>query len=405
MRLVAVNHLHPATPHVGGLRVARFARALAGRGHQVVLLTGPLADEAPTTPAALAAALAGHDWHRPLHVVCPPRPRRLLDAARDPRLPRPLRRAVLAWHYLRHGGVFTDWTDGSRALWPVLARSFRPQVTWGTFGNTDAWNIARGIARASACPWVMDIKDVWEQFIPAAVSGPVARRFSDAAACTTISRNHLEGSASRFSCPKTVIYSGFSSPLPEGAGMDMPFRITVTGSTYGQMAMVTAGLGRFLETLAPAEAKGVVFTYAGADHQLATRMTARAGLGCGLDIRPYVPLESLALLQREAFINVYGRADDRPEVFHHKIFELLSADRPIACCPREYGEAPEIMLRAGADFTACPDATALAAALDRAWRARSPQGTGIDRGLLARHDWDSQAERLEAVLDAARAQG
>ena len=42
MRLLAVNHSHPATPHVSGICVSAFADALARDGHRIVLITSTL---------------------------------------------------------------------------------------------------------------------------------------------------------------------------------------------------------------------------------------------------------------------------------------------------------------------------------------------------------------------------
>ena len=58
MKLVLVNHCHPDRPHVCALRMREFARALARKGHQVVLLTGTLDDApSPLVPSGIPAAL------------------------------------------------------------------------------------------------------------------------------------------------------------------------------------------------------------------------------------------------------------------------------------------------------------------------------------------------------------
>lgn len=402
MHIVAVNHHHPQAPVIGAVRVARFAAALAERGHGVVLLTASLDPaEPPADPADVAAALTVHDWRRPFLLACSPRPLPLLAAAREGRLPRPLRRLVLAGHYLRHGGVFTDWREGSAAYWPLLAEVFRPDVTWGTFGNTDAWAIAQGIARLSRCPWVMDIKDVWEAFVPRPVSGLVARRFADAAACTGLSQGHLDFSGKHFCLPKTAIYSGIPDELLAPVPPSLPFRITITGSSYGWLEGMMAGIRRFLDRLPEEARREVVFTYAGGEHELVSREAAALEGRCGLDIRPFIPLADLAGLQRQAVLNLYGRMVGQPGWFHHKVFELLSANRPIAAFPSETSEAVEIVAACGGDLSLCPDSEALAQTLEQAWRCRGPQGTGVDRSVLAGYTWAAQAEKLEAVLTSA----
>jgi glycosyltransferase involved in cell wall biosynthesis len=404
MRIVAVNHLHPQARHIGGVRVARFASALAERGHHVVLLTGPLdPDEGPADVSDVAARLANHDWHQPFLLACPLAPQRLLAAAREGRLPRPLRLAVLGGNYLFHGGVFTDWRQGSRQFWPMLAKLFRPEVTWATFGNTDAWAIARGIAHLSHCPWVMDIKDSWDAFIPRPLTPLLARCFNDAAGCTGLSQGYLDHSGRHFGGFKRVVYSGIPASLLAPAPPELPFRITITGSCYGMLERMVGGIGRFLDRLPAAKAREVVFTYAGGEHELAGRLASALEGRCRTDIRPFIALPELAQLQRQAFLNLYGRALGQPDFFHHKLFELLCADRPIACFPTEIPEAVGLAAAAAADFSRCGDEDALAALLERAWRRRTPHGTGVKRAVLAGYSWEAQAERLESALMAALA--
>lgn len=399
MRIVAVNHLHPATSHIGATRVPRLAEALAKQGHQVVLLTATIDDEpASHNQYDLARALSTHDWDRPLHVSCSPRTQAILWAARSTFLFRPLRRAVLAAHYLFHGGVFTDWRFGSKPLWPILARVFHPEVTWATFGNTDAWAIAQGIAREAGCPWVMDIKDVWNAFVPSQVSPLLIRRFSDAAACTGLSEGHIAWSGSHFNIPKTVVYSGIPAAIAAPQPPVTPFRVTLAGSTYGWLDLMVEGVTRFLKLLPITERQEIVFTYAGSEHQIATNATQRLTGLCKTDIRPYVALDELFLLHREAFANLYGRRTGHPDFFHHKIFELLCADRPIACFPGEYGETLNIAAAVRGQLNSCADPEQLATMLHQAWRQRCREGIGADRTLLAGYTWDAQARVLAAAL-------
>jgi hypothetical protein len=403
MRVVIVNHLHPRSPQVGGVRLPRFADALAARGHRIVLLTG--LDEVtgqPPDPVRIVESMARHDWAMPFHLPCAPRPSPILTFARERHALRPLRQAVLAWHYLFHGGVFTDWRLGTEPYWAVLAQSFRPDVTWATFGNTDAWAIARGIARRAGCPWVMDLKDVWDAFVPRPVASLVLSRFRDAAACTGLSRAHLNDPAKHLGLVGSVIYSGIPLHLLRPTNPEMPFRITVTGSSYGWLDAMVGGVDIFLDQLPEAERTAIVFTYAGGEHEAAAQAARKLAGRCRIDVRPYIPLDELAGLQRQAFLNLYGRATGHPDFFHHKLVELLCADRPIACYPGETPEAMEVAARVRGQLRPCADQGSLARVLMDAWQSRRPEGIGSDRGALAGYTWEAQAERLEAVFERVR---
>ena len=168
MRLVFVNHAHPDVPHVSGMRLAYFAREMACRGHQVVLLTCALPGSTAADPTgpSLTEQLKAHDWTRPMVVAIPPVRRRALDLIRHNRVPAIFRRPMTAWQFVIHGGMFADWHKAAECAIAQLSEEFRPDVVWGAFGNTTNLSIARQLARRARCPWVADIKDSWTAFVP-----------------------------------------------------------------------------------------------------------------------------------------------------------------------------------------------------------------------------------------------
>ncbi|EME69340.1 hypothetical protein H261_14030 [Paramagnetospirillum caucaseum] len=391
MRLALVNHLHPDSPLVGAARLREFAHALARRGHHVVLLTEAIAGREGDEPATLVARLAEHDWTRPLMVSTRARRVPLLDALRQGRLPRPLRALVIAGLYLARGGVFPDWSLGVAPLLPVLAGHFRPQAVWGTFGNTDAWIIARSLARRAGCPWVMDVKDKWDVFIPAPLRAYLAWRFNDAARLTALARSYLDHVRPRFSCPGTVIYSGVSQALLDqpahGAAED---RLTLSGSTYSP-----ATLSAVMAGIAGAVRPGTIFTYAGTDHRQVAE--AARSLPCAVDIRGQLPQDELVALQRPSFANLYCCIGDHDR-FHSKLIELLCVGRPILCLPPDGPEADSIARQVTGDFTGCATPEDLARALSQAWdRRQAPVPADGER--LAAYGWDGQAALLEEVFE------
>ncbi|MHA1108506.1 MAG: hypothetical protein ACTSQV_05235, partial [Alphaproteobacteria bacterium] len=214
MRMVFVNQCHPDTPHVCAVRLREFAAAMARRGHRVVVLTETLQGKSGGDAGGdFAQRLAGHDWGAPLHMACGRARSPLLERLHQGELPCGLRQAVVAGHFVLRGGVFAHWNAGSGEAIAALAHSFRPEMVWATFGCTDAWNIARRLAAFAGCPWVADLKDNWENFIPFGLRRVMARRYGDAAHFTVLSEVHAEVAAARFGVSATVIYSGIPSDL------------------------------------------------------------------------------------------------------------------------------------------------------------------------------------------------
>lgn len=388
MRLLFVNHCHPDTPHVCATRLREFAAACARAGHQVVLLTESLPGR-PGFAGDLAAALAGHDWALPFHLACAPVPGRLVAALREGRVPRALRRPLLAAAYVARSGLFTDWRDGSRCFWPALAKHFRPQCCWATFGNTDALAIARGVARLAGCRWVMDVKDPWTVFIPPPLRRLLASRFADAAAITALSGQHGAEATRWFGRPATTIHSGiddgFLAPPPPPSGAT---RLLVIGGLYRD-----AHLAALLDGIARWRSGPVTVTYAGGE--AARFRAAAAGFDATVETPGWLDLAELRTLAADSAALLYVR--NPAALYQHKLVELLALDRPVLCLPEEAPESLAIAAALGAAFRSCADAAAVAQGLaDLVGRPAT-----VDRARLADYTWDAQARRLLAVLEAA----
>lgn len=406
VRAVFVNHCHPDVPHVCAMRARELARALAARGHRIVLLTETLTpDEAGIHPAALAPALAIHDWSRPYVLAVRPRAAAPTRALQRHRLAPPLSQAMVAWCYVVRGGVFWTWTAASRPFWPVLVRAFAPEVTWATFGNVDALDIARGIAQAATCPWVLDLKDPWDGFVPPLFQHRVARRYRDAAAVTALSQAHAHAAARWFG-KATVVYSGIGEALLAPRGEEAPpageRRLVLTGSVYDDTDLDTL-MGAVAEFLAgrKGDTPSWALVYGGGDYGRVARAAQAVRDLCRTDIRPWIAGHELAALRAGAVANLYVKGRSTP--FHHKLLELLAAGRPVICHPEESEEARRIAGEAGVPFYSCSDRTALCAALAQvADAAAVGAGFAVDRRALARYTWEVQAAILERVLEEAR---
>lgn len=396
LRAVFVNHTHPDEKHVSALRMASFARALAAsgdkQGHKIVLLCearGP--DDAAVNTADLGADLASHDYATPYVLGCRPAPSPLLARARVGKLPSGLRQAVLGAGYLFNSGVFTDWRDGAMAHIPALAEHFRPDIVWATFGNTDAWNIARMIATTAGCPWVADLKDPWSRFLPHGLARLIAGRYRDAAHMTVFSDGHGHEADRFFDQPKTTIYSGFE-PVSDFTAPVEPPRVLLTGSVYDDdgLGMLLDGLALWLQG---ATISDVVFTYAGNDVTRVEHQVHRLDGLCKIDLRPFMPTPELCDLQRRALVNTYIH---NPHcLFQHKVLELLAAGRPVVCVPGEGDEAKRIADQVGAHLLAAETPADVAHAIGR---AAAGNLAPPDKDELNAYCWFAQADKLAALF-------
>ena len=399
LRLVFVNHCHPEMAHVCALRARSFAEAMARRGHRVVLLSETLSpDDDATTAGAFGRNLSAHDWTVPYRLACPPRRAPLLRRARIGRLPWPCNKAVLAAAYAIDGGPFADWVDGARPYCEALVENFRPQAVWGIFGNTGAWLIAREIAKRSAAPWVMDLKDGWDHFVPVGMRGLTARRFACAAAATALSEAHAAELGARFAIAAEVVYSGIPSEAldpPGPAHRALTSDIVVSGSLYESESVdiLIAGLRRWLAD-GPHGARPRL-RYFGADGDRLREAVSGLGPMCEIDIQGYRPLDELFEALRDSRVNLYVRSPRTR--FHHKLIELLSCGRPIVSIHQESAEAHRIAAELGGRLTGCDSVAELARGLGEAWR--SDTFAPPERDRMARYTWGAQAAVLERVLE------
>lgn len=405
MRGIFIQYSHPDTPHVSSMRMRYFAEALARRGHRIVLLTRTPHDGlSMKSPATVAAEIACYDWSRPYFLACAPTRRGSLDLIRDPQTPRWLRQVLIFWHYVFGEGLFSDFTDGSRPYWPVLAGQFQPDLAWGTFGSLDSWVIARGIARLANVPWVMDAKDGWEAFIHPLLRPLLARRFRDAAALTANSGYLSEQFARWFPQRAELIYSGVDEywiqPSPPAPLKD--FRIMLVGGIYAEhnLAGFIRGLRAWLETLAPSERERVSVCYAGSDASKVEPAMAELEALCRTDILAYLPLAELAKLCQGAAVNAYLWS---PKTFHHKLVELLCCQRPIISFPGERAESTELARQAGGSLNVCRDGRELEDTLMQIWQG-GLQATGGQEPLQGL-TWAAQADHLEIVFRRAIDEG
>ncbi len=398
MRMVFVNHCHPDTPHVCATRMRQFSHALTALGHEVILLTETLKNQAAEiSPDTTGQAIQNHDFSNPLYLATSPEGYPLISALRNRTLPWGVRQAVIVWHYFRHKGVFTDWRSGSQPYLPPIAEHFNPDVIWTSFGNTDCWNIAKDLAGLAKCPWVADLKDLWSNFIPSPFQDFLSRHFNDCAALTTFSNFHSKDAEKWFIPTPTVIYSGVSeSMLTQPPALDSKIiTLSLTGAIYDETALqnLVDGIRLWLIGREEDKPRDVQLVYAGHDTKEVETATAKLSKLCRVDIRGYLPLEELRHLHQTSTANLYIKSN---LTFHHKTIEMFSTGRPLICYPGETDEAVEIAQTMKNPFFSCNTSKEIASALEQSLNFNPIEGPAAND--LHKFTWESQARELENLF-------
>ena len=398
MRAVFINHCHPDMSHICAVRMREFAHAFAAMGHQVVLLTESLGDEPSSVSAEnMSDEIDQHDWSLPFYLSIKPTPDQTLSNLRGGQLGWLKRKAVIAWRYVFENGLYDDWRQGAAPYLEPLSHTFQPDIIWASFGNTGVWNIAQDLSKLAGCPWVADIKDNWQSFIPTGLRKLIASRFKSAAQMTSFSESHLAEANQWFGQNKTTIYSGFNDAVLEAKDVSKSedYEILLTGSIYSEddFQVFINGLAHWLQNRD--QKKPVRFIYAGNDHQRVLNGSQKLSGLCDVEIKDFMKIEDLLVAQRRADINTYIRLPSRFH-FHHKAIELMAAQKPIICFPTEVDETIKIIERVDGVLYSCGSVAEVAKGFEAAYGNQVKQKSN---SKLVEYSWQGQAKKLASVLE------
>ena len=398
MRLVFINHCHPEALHVCATRMREFSQAMTMLGHEVILLTETQQGmTAETTPEQTTKKIQTHNFSVPLHLATEPKGHPLIKKLRERKLPWGVRQAVIIWYFFYHKGVFTDWRTGSQLYLHPIAEAFKPDLIWATFLNTDAWNIAKDLAKISKAPWVGDIKDPWGIFIPALFRKFLANYFDNCLALSTFSNFNSNDVQKWFKSPTTVIYSGFwaNQLEPIKAFSSDKINISLTGGIYNDHSLyeLIQGVKIWLEGLTSNERSKVYLTYAGLDTEAVKKATRELNNLCQINLKGFIPVKELQKIHQNSIANMYIKTY---RGFHNKTIELLSAGRPIICYPEEIDEAIEIAKGTNITLHSCSTSIEISEALSESLKTQSNKVA--ENKHLRELTWDFQAKKLENLF-------
>lgn len=401
LRVAMVSDTGVARGGVYGMRILRFAHELAALGHQVVLIS-PVTPgvDAASGPEEVAGLISAHDWREPLVLRA-----RTAGAKKPVSRSRIVRQIATFGTMLRHGGTDLGWQKAARPLAEAVARAFRPEAVWATFGSTSNLMVARHLAGLAGAPWLADMKDNVDIYVHPLVRQPMKAKLKDVAALTSNAELHAEAAERWLGKPASVLYSGIAADMEAGADSRPEmgrFLITLIGSVYdtGRVERFVAGLNGWLAGRSEAERGRIHFRYAGVDAAKVSVALEAAAVDCASEISGNVPHADLARLCHAAAVNCYIW---EPRTFHHKLLELLACRRPVIAFPGENAEAMPMAGKAGGMLLSSPDGAALGAALDQAFALWSGGYASVPAFDGEAFSWRNSARGLEAVLRAAAA--
>lgn len=372
MNILMVNGTHPDTPHISGVRAGRFADELARLGHRCVLICPPVEGQTPRHTGPMGK----HDWSKPY-----------VAEVDDPAVPEQGRLRT-AWSLFRDGGRRAGFRGNVIARGREIARDLRPDIGWSTFGTLEGVVALRHLAREIGFPWLFDVKDNADLYIPKAMHRPLAWRLKGFGAVQANSRLHADAADRWLGQSAEVVHSGVDPCFFADQSDPHDRYVTLVGSLYRRDvvdAFVKAVAAHNSTTSTPLRivhlgTQGAWIAESGAAHGVETEAPG------------YVLPAEMARICQGAMANGYiflGRT------FHHKLFELLACRRPVIAFGGELAES----IAAAADLHAplyapvSPEQVAtMLAEID------SP-GYAINSALPAQfYTWPQQAAMVDAAM-------
>jgi len=378
MNILLVSGTHPRTPHISGVRAGRFAEELARLGHRCVLLC-------PTVPgeAEPVESVADHDWSAPY-----------VAAVAEPASPvttGPFGRPITAIRLLRYGGNRVGLYRAMLARWRDLASDFRIDAVWTTFGNMEAAFAARRIADDTGVPWLLDVKDNPDIYVPRPLRRPLAWRLRGYGVLQSNAALHAEAAAGWLGQSAEIVYSGVDTCFfPEAAPSPGRY-VTLVGALYHRHL-----LDAFVDGIAAfnrqSDAAPLEIVHLGAQMAMLEASAARHDGRVAVSSPGYVAPARMAEICQSALANCYvffGWG------FHHKLFELLACRRPVIAYGGELPESLSAAERLHAPLLMPDSPDALRAALAEI----DTPGYAIDPRLPARFfTWPEQAAMVDVAM-------
>lgn len=306
-----------------------------------------------------------------------------------------LRKARTARQFAIGLGPEERWARSLEKSLRCMEPAFHADVVMGVFGNIGAAHAARLIARHFECPWVLDVKDGFDLYIPYGLRTLSAWRLRSVAAVTCNSEFQRGLVGQWLGKDAEVVYSGVDNAFFAENRPVAATAINIIGGIYfpGHLATLLRGIAGWARSLSPDARSRYRIRYLGSDGARFVDAMALSDCPLAMENAGYLPLESMAQACRDALINAYIW---HPGTFHHKLLELLAAGRPVLAFPGEREESIRLARDFGNDLHVARDEQSVARVIATA--CDQPCAQGASAGGSTNYTWGAQVVKLESLL-------
>jgi glycosyltransferase involved in cell wall biosynthesis len=343
MKILVVSFRFPPYNAVGGVSVGKTVKYLVALGHDVRVVTAR-DQQVPTTLSMEvdAHAVMATGWLNPMRVAEVVAGGRDHVAATGFSAGRKHERLVYRIGRLYRSLIIPDqqigWGWSAFRAGCRLARTWRPDVIYGSAPPYTGLLAASGIASRTGIPWVAGLRDLWSdnpyrRIQLARLDRALEFRVLSSAAGIVVTTEEAEDVIrARFRVPTATVMNGYD---PDDAcersleSSPEELRVVYTGVLNHDRRDPTL-LFHAMRTLR-AEGRTVVADFYGRDSVLAAKAGARVGVGDLVSVHGAIPYGDSLQVQRDADLLLLLQWNNPAErgVCPAKIFEYAAARRPV----------------------------------------------------------------------------
>lgn len=441
-RILLVSYLFPPANAIGAVRVGKFGKYLMGRGHDLRVLTARDTPFPPNLPLEVPAdRVTATRWvSTEGYVRLGSLLRRMVERGRPAATgPGPgtstacapakggPRAALVAAGRAVHDAVHqlltipdrqAGWAPFAATRGRRLARTFRPDLVYGSGPPFTGLVVARLVAGATGAPLVLEYRDRWLEDPYREAPGwrrALDRRIEDwvvkgAAAIVTVSEPWAEDYRRRYGKPTLAVLNGYDPddvPDQPDAGHDPRLLVVVyTGVIYAGKRDPSPLFAALSQMGAKRERIEVRF-YGTAESDVMP-LAERHGVADRVRVFGRVPYRESLAIQRAADVLLLLQWNDPRERGNcpAKLFEYLAMRRPVLCFGYAEGVPATILRERGAGVLA-NEADAVARWLDERLAEKEAKGevSLLPESVRAGLSRNEQFGRLDAFLKTAMGRG
>lgn len=249
-----------------------------------------------------------------------------------------------------------------------VVNEIQPDVIMASSGPESSYLAAHTLSKRSGIPYIIDFRDIAEQFLPETLSGKlrikqiIKRRekfTTAAAACTTVSEGLADQLYSESGIKAYVVYNGFDHEIHSSIKSTLPdygkFTVCYVGRIWDPVHRDPRPLFTAIDQLISnnnINKNSFLIQFVGTEPELVNRFADGFTCAGNITIVPRVSYEESIRYMMSANVLLHLSHRQQKGVLTTKVFDYMAAGRPILSIPGDGDELDNLLYRTGSGIPA-----------------------------------------------------